>query len=74
MDEWEFARREYLRAFSLCRGEPFKRMYDTWSEDRRRVILNTLETELKNFENACQENKDIKTYKRVLAELKNRLK
>lgn len=74
MNEWEFARREYLRAFSLYRGGPFKRMYDNWSEDRRRVILNTLETELKNFENACQENKDIKTYKRVLAELKNRLK
>ncbi len=73
MDEWEFARREYLRAFSLCRGEPFKRMYDNWSEDRRRVILNTLETELKNFENVCQENKDIKIYKRVSAELKNRL-
>lgn len=74
MGEWQFARREYLRAFSLFRGEPFKRMYDNWSEDKRRVILNTLETELNNFKNACQNNEDMKTYKRVSAELKDRTK
>ena len=73
MGEWEFARKEYLRAFSLFRGEPFKRMYDNWSEDRRLVVLNTLEAELKKFETACRENEDTKIHERITGELKKRL-
>jgi tetratricopeptide (TPR) repeat protein/transposase len=51
--EWEFAKREYLRAFALFRGEPFKKMYDNWSEHMRRVILNKLETEALHFAKSC---------------------
>ncbi|MEO0184113.1 MAG: helix-turn-helix domain-containing protein, partial [candidate division WOR-3 bacterium] len=29
--EWGFARKEYLRAFKLFRGEPFKKNFDNWS-------------------------------------------
>ncbi|MCK4233649.1 hypothetical protein KAX75_04420, partial [candidate division WOR-3 bacterium] len=48
-DEWGFAKREYLRAFSLFRGEPFKKMYDDWSDDKRLEILFSYETEVLSF-------------------------
>jgi len=57
--EWGFARKEYLRAFKLFRGEPFRKMYDQWSEDMRHRILTQLETETVNFAKSClvQNNK-----------------
>lgn len=51
--EWRFARREYLRAFALCRGEPFKKIYDEWSEETRRSIMNHLENEAVRFARIC---------------------
>lgn len=53
-DEWYFARREYLRAFSLIRGKPFQSMYDIWSDDMRRAVLNLLEKEVERFAELCQ--------------------
>ncbi|OPX18539.1 hypothetical protein BXT86_00675 [candidate division WOR-3 bacterium 4484_100] len=67
--EWTFARKEYLYAFSLFRGEPFKKMYDNWSENIRRVILNKLETEVVHFAKQCVSHNDralaLKVMKRV---------
>jgi transposase len=54
--EWGFAKREYLQAFKLFRGEPFRKMYDPWSEHMRRVILNKLETEALHFAKCCIEH------------------
>ncbi len=51
--EWVFAKKEYLRAFALFRGAPFRKMYDPWSEHMRRVILNELETEALHFAKSC---------------------
>jgi transposase/tetratricopeptide (TPR) repeat protein len=51
--EWDFAKREYLRAFRLFHGEPFRKMYDNWSEHMRRVVLNKLETEAIRFAKSC---------------------
>jgi len=65
-EEWEFARREYLQAFRLFRGEPFKKMYDPWSENMRRVILNKLETEALHFAKRCLAHKDKKSAAKVL--------
>ena len=65
-DEWLFARREYMQAFELFRGEPFKKMYDPWSEHMRRVILNKLETEALHFAKYCFEHKNKKDAKKVL--------
>ncbi len=48
-NEWHFAKRDYLRTFTLIRDVPFKKMYDDWSESMRRVILNKLENEAINF-------------------------
>jgi transposase len=48
-DEWGFASKEYLRAFKLFRGEPFKRMYDEWSDDKRLEILFSYENEVLSF-------------------------
>jgi transposase len=47
--EWGFAKREFMRAFKLFRGEPFKKMYDNWSDDKRLEILFSYETEVKSF-------------------------
>ncbi len=47
--EWGFAKREYLQAFKLFRGEPFKKMYDDWSDDKRLEVLFSYETEIFSF-------------------------
>lgn len=47
--EWAFANKEYLRAFKLFRGKPFRKMYDDWSEDKRLEILFAYETEVFSF-------------------------
>jgi tetratricopeptide (TPR) repeat protein len=65
-DEWEFARKEYLHAFKLFRDEPFRKMYDQWSEDMRHRTLSQLETETTNFAKRCLEHKDKRDVKRVL--------
>ncbi|HEC78112.1 MAG TPA: hypothetical protein ENI34_03095 [candidate division WOR-3 bacterium] len=44
--EWEFALKEYSRAFSLFRGEPFMKMYDAWSDQMRTAVLNMVENVL----------------------------
>jgi tetratricopeptide (TPR) repeat protein len=54
--EWVFAKKEYLRAFRMFRGEPFRKMYDPWSEHMRRVILNELEGETMHFAKSCLEH------------------
>jgi tetratricopeptide (TPR) repeat protein len=64
--EWGFAKKEYLRAFKLFHGEPFKKMYDPWSENMRRVILNNLETEAIHFAKSCLEHKNNRDAKKVL--------
>jgi transposase/Flp pilus assembly protein TadD len=48
-DEWGFAKKEYLRAFKLFRGEPFKKMYDNWSDDKRLEIIFSYETGILSF-------------------------
>ncbi|MGB3477761.1 MAG: helix-turn-helix domain-containing protein [bacterium] len=67
--EWGFAKKEYLRAFALFRGEPFKKMYDNWSENMRRVILNKLETEAIHFAKSCLEHGNRRDAKRVLGKI-----
>lgn len=47
--EWEFAKREFIRAFSLFRDEPFMKMYDDWSDDKRLEILFSYENEVRVF-------------------------
>jgi transposase/tetratricopeptide (TPR) repeat protein len=64
--EWGFAKKEYLRVFKLFRGEPFKKMYDPWSEHMRRVILNKLETETIHFAGSCLQHGNRKDTKRIL--------
>ncbi len=68
-EEWEFARREYLRAYSLLRGEPFRRMYDTWSEDVRTRILFEIERAWREFDRACTRHGDSTSSGRVSVRL-----
>jgi transposase len=64
--EWIFAKKEYLRAFKVFRGEPFKKMYDPWSEHMRRVILNGLETEATHFAKSCFRHNNKNDARRIL--------
>ncbi len=64
--EWGFAKREYLRAFRLFRGEPFKKNFDEWSLNMRYKILTQLETEAVNFAKSCIEHGDKATAKKIL--------
>ena len=62
-DEWEFASREFRHVFSLLRGEPFRRMYDTWSEDTRTRIIFGVRSAWREFARDCVKQGD-----QVLAE------
>lgn len=68
--EWNVARKEYLRAFKLFRGEPFKKMYDKWSEDMRRVILNRLENTTQEFVKSCVTHNNRKDAQKVLEKVR----
>lgn len=57
-DDWRFALQDYMRVMHLFRGAPFERMYDNWSEDLRRAILNQLEQTASNFAKLCLEHSD----------------
>ena len=65
--EWNYAKREYLRAFQLFRKAPFAGMYDNWSENMRRVLLNRLESEITHFKQSCQKHKDMTSHQRIRA-------
>jgi transposase len=47
--KWNFALKEYKMGFSFFRDEPFRRMYDEWSDDKRIEILFSLEREASLF-------------------------
>ncbi len=64
--EWGFAKKEYLRAFRLFRGEPFKKNFDDWSVNMRFKILSQLETEAVNFAKSCLEHRNKTDARRVL--------
>jgi hypothetical protein len=64
--EWRFAEKDYVRAFMLVRGEPFKKMYDAWSEDMRSSIFNKIEGALEHFTQQCAERELKEETKRAL--------
>ncbi len=64
--EWGFARKEYLRAFELFRGEPFKKNFDEWSLNMRFKILTEFETEAINFAKGCLEHKNKNDARKIL--------
>jgi transposase len=72
--EWGFAKREFISAFSLFRSEPFKKMYDDWSDDIRMGILNTFEKEVLKFAENCRIQRNRKDALRVLKRAKKVIK
>ncbi len=64
--EWRFAMSDYIRAFRLIRGAPFKKMYDNWSEGVREAILNKLEDAAIHFAQGCLEHNNKKDAKKIL--------
>jgi transposase len=63
--EWDYARREYIRAFQIFRSAPFPGMYDDWSENMRRVLLNRFESETDHFKETCKKHGNIHIYRRL---------
>jgi transposase len=47
--KWGLAKSEFKRAFAFFRDEPFRKMYDDWSDDKRIEILFNLEKEASAF-------------------------
>jgi transposase len=72
-EEWIFARREYIRAFKLCRGTPFQRMYDQWSELTRRAFLNRLTSSLDRFEESCHQHNEMRLYHNLCNKLTKKI-
>ncbi len=68
-DEWRLFHKEYLRAFKIFRGDPFKKMYDPWSEQMRRVILSKLENEAIHFADSCLKHQNKRDAQRVLQKI-----
>ena len=68
-NEWQYAKRDYLRVFKLIRGEPFRKMYDPWSEQARGVIFNRIHQAAKDFTEGCRDHGSKKDAKRVLERL-----
>lgn len=67
--EWNYAVREYRRAFQLCRGPLFRGLYDPWSENTRRAFLNRLEAAIAGFAKCCGESDQMPLYDRTRAAL-----
>ncbi|MBA7552067.1 hypothetical protein ES705_44620 [subsurface metagenome] len=67
--EWEFAKARYLHALSLFRGEPFKKMYDNWSDDMRHIILTQLEKATIDFAESCFAHKNRSDALKVLRKI-----
>lgn len=72
-DEWTFARRDYMRTFKLLRGEPFRKMYDSWAETARSIILNSIQTEVRNFAHLCYEHGNKQDAQRVIERIRTNL-
>jgi transposase len=69
--EWELAKTDFKKAFKLFRGEPFRKMYDNWSDDRRLEILFTYESEVVNFAQDLISRNEITDARTILNEAKN---
>lgn len=70
--EWQFAKREYLKAFALFRTEPFRKIYDNWSLNMRHVILRKLEEEVKGFAKTCLDHNDKQEVQKILTRFRKR--
>ncbi len=58
-DDWKSSKKEFLKAFSLIRGEPFKKMYDRWSEDVRLGIIFEMEKKFIEFIKECLNHHEV---------------
>jgi len=61
-DEWEFARKEFLKISKLLKRRPLEKIYDRWSEDLRTEIIFKYNEEIKKFKIECLKRKDFKTF------------
>jgi len=64
--EVKLAMKDYLRAFKLFRGDPFKKNFDEWSMNMRHKILTQLETEAIGFTKSCLDHNNKGDAKKVL--------
>lgn len=55
---WDLALTEFRRAFGQWRSEPFRRMFDAWSEELRTVALGRFKDDLDDFHRAAKARGD----------------
>ncbi len=72
-DMWDLSRKEYIRAFKLFRGKPFRKMYDPWSEEINQVIQNQMEKTIEEFISLCAKYNDQKTREKIKTSLFSRI-
>ena len=61
-DEWEFAKKEFLKIPKILRVKPLEKIYDRWSEDLRTKIILKYNEEIKKFKIECLKRKDFKAF------------
>ncbi len=67
--EWQFAQADYVKAFSLLRGAPFAKIYDSWSERMRNAVINRAEGEMIHFAKGCLEHNNKERARKILDKL-----
>jgi len=69
---FEFYKREFLRAFKLFRGLPFEKMYDNFSDEMRNRVLRMFEIEFTAFLRQCLRNGRVKLREKILRRIKSK--
>jgi DNA-binding SARP family transcriptional activator len=62
----DLARSEWLKAFALFRGAPFRGMYDDWSDEKRNAIVLDFERKALAFVKGELQGGTVKIARRVL--------
>ena len=67
--EWELAKREFLKFLKFIKKDPFKGIYDRWSENLRNIIINKYREETKKFLKEFFKRKEFKIGYKILKSL-----
>ena len=68
--EFEFAKKEFINAFKLIKCEPFKNMYDRFSEDKRTEIIFKIKDAYEDFLKTNPSKKEIEKIEKKFEKLK----
>jgi len=70
LGEFEVAKKEFINAFKLIKSEPFKNMYDRFSEDKRTEIIFKIKDAYEDFLKTNPSKKEIEKIEKKFEKLK----